>query len=86
MTFLSATDAEKLEPAEARKEALKYSNLCRANLAVITTQEKILKELAQALGEKNQTVLFAQGQLDQMKGKLFGKSTERREGELGPLF
>jgi transposase len=86
MVFLDAAGAEKLETAEARKAALKYSNLCRANIAVIAKQEKILKVLAQALGEKNQVVLFAQDQLGQMKGALFGKSTEKRKGETGPLF
>ena len=86
MIFLDATSAEKLEPQDARKEALKYSNLCRANLAVIAKQEKVLKDLAQALGEQNQAVLFAQAQLDQVNGKLFGKSSEKRDGEMGPLF
>ena len=86
MIFLDATEAEKLSLKDAQKEALKYSNLCKANLAVIEKQEKILKDLAQKLGEKNQAVLFAQAALDQMKGLVFDKSSEKRKDELGPLF
>jgi transposase len=86
MVFLEATDAEKLEPQEARLAALKYSNLCKANLAVIAALEKVVGDLAQKLGEKDQAVLFSQAELDRLKGKLFGKSSERAIGEAGPLF
>lgn len=86
MTFLDATDAERLELQDARKEALKYSNLCKSNFAVIATLEKINGDLARALGEKNQAVLSAQSELDRLKGDIFGKSSERRCGDLGPLF
>ena len=86
MIFIDATEAERLEPQEARKEALKYSNLCKANMAVIAILEKQVKELAIALGEKNQAVIFTAAQLAQMKGKMFGKSTEARGGSEGPLF
>ncbi|MEK7690466.1 MAG: transposase, partial [Bdellovibrionota bacterium] len=86
MKFLDATEAEKLELPDAQKAALKYSNFCRANLALIARQEKALALLATALGEKNQAVLFAQSTLAEMKDQLFGKSTEKRNGASGPLF
>ena len=86
MTFLEAADAEKLSTQDARLEALKYSNLCKSNLALIATLEKTVKELATALGEKNQAVLFSQAELDKLKGQIFGKSSEKRNGDLGPLF
>ena len=86
MTFLEASDAENLPLQDARKEALKYSNLCRSNLAVIAKLEKINLALAQALGEKNQAVLFAQTELDRLKEEVFGKSSEKRHGDNGPLF
>lgn len=86
MTFLEANDAEQLPLQDARQEALKYSNLCKANLALIATLEKTVKNLATALGEKNQTVLFSQAELEKLKGQMFGKSSEKRNGDLGPLF
>lgn len=86
MTYLDATAAEKLELMEARLAALKYSNLCKANIAAIERLEKANQILAQALGEQHQAVLFAQAELDKMKGQVFGKSTERRDGATGALF
>lgn len=86
MVFLNATEAERLELQDARLAALKYSNLCKANLAIIAKLEKINLELAQALGEKNQAVLFSQSELDRLKGQIFGKSSERSTGDSGPLF
>src|SRR5271165_3273720 len=86
MIFLDATAAEKLELADARLEALRYSNLCKANGVLIARQEKIIGDLAKALGKEHQSVLDAQALLEGLKGKLFGKSTERRPGSDGPLF
>lgn len=86
MIYLDATAAEKLETMAAREAALKYSNLCKSNLAVIATLEKVNQKLATALGKEHQAVLDAQAQLGALKGKLFGKSSERRDGSNGPLF
>ena len=86
MIYLDATAAEKLEPKEARLEALKYSNLCKANGTVIARLEEVISKMAIALGKEHQAVLDAQEQLAGLKGKLFGKSTERRDGSNGPLF
>jgi hypothetical protein len=86
MIYLDATTAEKLEPMLARQEALKYSNLCRANATVIATLEKVNKNLAETLGKEHQAVLDAQAQLAGLKGKIFGKSSERRDDSNGPLF
>ncbi len=46
-------------------------------MAVITTLEKLNKDLATALGKEHSAVLDAQVQLGAPKGKIFGKSTER---------
>lgn len=86
MIFLDATAAEKLPLQDARKEALKYSNLCKSNLALIAIQEKVIGKLANELGEKSQAVLFAQAELEKLKGAVFGKSSERRNNDNGPLF
>jgi transposase len=86
MIFLDAIAAEKLEPTEARLEALRYSNLCKSNHVMIEKLEKINGDLATALGKEHQCVLDAQAQLEGLRGKLFGKSTEQRKGSDGPLF
>jgi transposase len=86
MVFLDSTNAEKLELMDARLQALKYSNLCRANMAMIERLEKINRDLAQALGEKDQAVLDAQAMLGELRGKIFGRSSERRDEGPGPLF
>jgi hypothetical protein len=86
MIFLDATDAEKLEPMEARLEALRYSNLCKSNFVMIAKLEKINGDLASALGKEHQAVLDAQVSLDALKGRIFGKSSERRADTNGPLF
>jgi transposase len=86
MVFINATDAEKLELRAAREAALRYSNLCKAHLAANAVLEKANKTLAEALGIQHQAVLDAQAQLGSLKGKVFGRSTERREGSEGPLF
>ena len=87
MVFYSKETALKLSLEEAQKELLLYSNLCKMQIQVIAAQEIQLKKLAEELGSKSQTVLFAQAQLDLLKSKLFGKSSERRDGVDGlPLF
>jgi transposase len=86
MIFLDATAAEKLEPIEARLEALRYSNLCKSNFVMIAKLEQLNGALASALGKEHQAVLDAQVSLDAMKGRLFGKSSERRADTDGPLF
>jgi transposase len=88
MVFLSQDDIEHMSLDESKREALKYSNLCKANMAVIDTLEKQLRRMSQELGTSHQLVFFAQTQLDQLKGKTFGPSSEKRnDGTSGlPLF
>jgi transposase len=86
MVFLDATQAENLELREAQLEALRYSNLCRVNIAMIAKLEKLNRDLAEALGKEHQAVLDAQAGLGAMRGQLFGKSSERRVDSDGPLF
>lgn len=85
MIFLDATVAENLELREAQLEALRYSNLCKANFVMIAKLEKVNRDLAEALGQEHQMVLDAQAGLQAMRGQMFGKSSERRADD-GPLF
>jgi transposase len=87
MVFLSRESLAPLSAEEAKEEALRYSNLCKIQYELIKTQEKQLKKMAEELGANHQLVLFAKHQLDQLKDKVYGSSSERRAGTEGlPLF
>lgn len=88
MVFLSEESLEQLSEIEAKKAALKYSNLCKANMEVIRVLEAQVKRLASELGASHQLVLFTQTQLDQLKNKTFGASSEKRKDQPTdlPLF
>lgn len=87
MVFLTRDQVNVLELEEARAEALKYSNLCRANVAVINVLENLVAKLTEELGAQNQIVLDAQAKLDNLKHRIFGRSSEKRTGNEGlPLL
>jgi transposase len=87
MVFLSRESLAPLSAEEAKEEALRYSNLCKIQYELIKTQEAQLKKMAEELGANHQLVLFAKHQLDQLKDKVYGSSSERRAGTEGlPLF
>jgi transposase len=79
MVFLNELSIQVLTPDEARAEALKYSNLCKANMAVIKTLETQLERMAKELGASHQLVIFSQEQLNQLRKKVFGKSSESKD-------
>ncbi len=56
----------------------KYSNLCKANMEVIKVLEIQVKRMAKELGATHQLVLFSQEQLNELRKKTFGKSSENR--------
>ena len=80
MVFLTKEKAADLPLEQARKEALKYSNLCLANLAVIRILEKQVGRLVTELGASHQLVLDSQAQLETLRNRVFGRSSERRLG------
>lgn len=80
MVYLTKEKAADLPLEQARKEALKYSNLCLANLAVIRILEKQVGRLVTELGASHQLVLDSQAQLDTLRNRVFGRSSERRLG------
>jgi hypothetical protein len=87
MVFHTKETVSRLGLIEAQDEALRFSNLCKIQTEVVSAYEKQLSKMAEELGAQHQLVLFGQLQLEQMKKKLFGKSSERREDENGlPLF
>jgi transposase len=87
MVFLTEENVIQLSKNELEKEALKYSNLCKANMEVIRVLEEQVKRLAGELGASHQLVLFTQVQLNQLKSKTFGTSSEKRKEVADlPLF
>jgi len=87
MVYLNSESVKPLSKEELEVEAVRYSNLCKIQSELIQTQEVQLKKMAEELGANHQLVLFAQHQLEQLKNKVFGKSSERRAGTEGlPLF
>ena len=76
MVFLDEVSIQTLTPNEAKAEALKYSNLCKANMNVIKVLESQLERMVQALGDQHQLVIFSQEQLNQLRKKTFGNSSE----------
>ena len=83
MVFLDEISIQTLTPNQAKAEALKYSNLCKANMEVIKVLEIQVKRMAKELGATHQLVLFSQEQLNELRKKTFGKSSENRN-DLSP--
>ena len=87
MVFLTEQNIDQLTTEEVKREALKYSNLCKANMAMIQILETQVKRMAQELGASHQLVLLTQDQLSQLKGRTFGISSEKRTETTDlPLF
>jgi transposase len=78
MVFLDEVSIQTLTPDEAKAEALKYSNLCKANMAVIKVLETQIGRLTKELGATHQLVIFSQEQLNELRKKTFGRSSEIR--------
>ena len=83
MVFHDELSIQSLTQEEARAETLKYSNLCKANMAVIKVLETQVERMAKELGLTHQLVIFSQEQLNQLKKKTFGTSSETRK-DLSP--
>jgi transposase len=83
---LSPEDAQKLSAEDARKAALQYSQLYTASTVIIQKLEKRLIELTAKLGDQDQEVLFTKEMLANLRQKMYGRSSERREDGDGPLF
>jgi len=87
MVYLTQESIAPLSYDELKAEALRYSHLCKVQSESIRILEAQVKKMADELGSKHQLVLFAQAQLDAMKDRMFGKSSEQRAGMSGlPLF
>jgi transposase len=87
MVYLSEELIAPMNYEELKGEALRYSNLCKAPSETIRVLEAQVKKMAGELGSQHQIVLFAQAQLDAMKDRMFGKSSEQKAGVSGlPLF
>jgi transposase len=87
MVYLTRESLSFLSPDQAKERALEYSNLCRVQQDLIKTMETQLQKMAEELGAKHQLVLFTQQQLEQLKSRVYGQSSERRPGTEGlPLF
>lgn len=76
MKFLDEASIQPLSLNEAKAEALKYSNLCKANMAVIKVLETQVERMAKELGATHQLVIFSQEQLNELRKKTFGRSSE----------
>jgi transposase len=67
--------------------AIEQSQLLAVATRMIRNLEKQVDHLAQAVGEKNQKLLFSAEALQRMRHMQFGKSSEKRdEGDHSPLF
>jgi transposase len=80
MVFHNELSIQTLDLAEARAETLKYSNLCKANIAVIKVLEAQVERMVKELGATHQLVMFTQDQLYELRKKTYGTSSEIKKG------
>lgn len=71
---------------EAIDAGVTYFRLYHQAKEAIRRLEEVNRQLANEVGEKNQTLLWSQEYLDKLKKLNFGASSERRMEEGGPLF
>lgn len=87
MTVLSREDVAKLEDRDAKIELAKYAGLLRTSLATIKALEVRVMELSTQVEIGKQSAFFTKEQIAEMQRRMFGDSSERRDGEsAGPLF
>lgn len=81
-------DLERYDASLLRSMLVENSQLVSVLSKMCVTLEKEVERLAQALGAEHQQVLFAAESLERMRQGMFGRKSERREGDGGdaPLF
>lgn len=87
MTPLTREDITKLDEMSAKRELAKYVELFKTKAAVVAKLEERVKDLADKVEIGKQQAFLTREQIEAMKKKLFGDSSEKRGGQSpGPLF
>lgn len=71
---------------EAIESGITYFRLFKSAEETVRRLEKVVATLGNELSSQNQTLLWSQDYLDQLKRLKFGPSSERRMDQGGPLF
>jgi hypothetical protein len=88
MTLLTREDVAQIKSLSvAKAELAQYADLLRSTLALQKGLEERIREMSGALEAEKQAAFLTKEQLEEMKRRMFGDSSERRmDPPDGPLF
>ena len=87
MTLLTREDITNLDEMSAKRELIKYADLLKTNVVIVKKLEERVKDLSGQVEFGKQEAFLTHEQIDEMKRRMFGTSSERRTDDgPGPLF